>query len=44
MLHDSNFIPSKNFNSILTDADELSKMLFTTIRSTRTLKNASTKQ
>ena len=40
LLHDSDFIPSKNFSSILADADELSKMLFTTIRSTRSLKNS----
>ena len=43
LLHDSDFIPSKNFDSILADADELSKMLFSTIRSTRTLKNSPVK-
>lgn len=40
LLHDSAFIPSRNFNSIVADADELSKMLFSTIRSTHSLKNS----
>ncbi|SFQ49561.1 four helix bundle protein [Hymenobacter arizonensis] len=39
LLHDSDYIPSKNFESILAEADELSKMLFTTIRSSRSLNN-----
>ena len=37
LLQDSDFIGAKNFESIYGDADELSKMLFTTIRSTRGL-------
>ena len=39
LLHDSEYISDKNFESIHTDADELAKMLFTTIRSTRSIKN-----
>ena len=39
LLHDSEYISDKIFKSIHADADELAKMLFTTIRSTRAIKN-----
>lgn len=38
LLHDTEYLKSNIFNSLLIDADELSKILFTTLRSTRTLK------
>lgn len=37
LLHDSEYIADKIFGSMYADADELAKMLFTTIRSTRTI-------
>jgi four helix bundle protein len=40
LLHDTDFITPKMFESMFADADELGKMLFTTIRSTRQLRNA----
>lgn len=40
LLHDTDFITAKMFESMLADADELAKMLFTTLRSTRQLRNA----
>lgn len=39
LLHDAGFIDAKTFGSVYADADELGKMLFTTIRSTRQLRN-----
>ena len=39
LLHDTDFITPKMFESMFTDADELGKMLFTTLRSTRQLRN-----
>ena len=39
LLHDTDFIIPKMFESMFTDADELGKMLFTTLRSTRQLRN-----
>jgi len=40
LLHDTDFITPKMFESMFADADELGKMLFTTLRSTRQLRNA----
>lgn len=40
LLHDTDFITPKMFESMFTDADELGKMLFTALRSTRQLRNA----
>ncbi|WP_262895786.1 four helix bundle protein [Hymenobacter ruricola] len=40
LLHDTDFITPKLFESMFADADELGKMLFTTIRSTRQLRNS----
>ena len=40
LLHDTDFITPKMFESRFADADELAKMLFTTLRSTRQLRNA----
>jgi four helix bundle protein len=40
LLHDTEFITTKMFESMFGDADELGKMLFTTLRSTRQLRNA----
>ncbi|MDQ2793218.1 MAG: four helix bundle protein [Bacteroidota bacterium] len=40
LLHGTDFITSKMFGSMFADADELGKMLFTTLRSTRQLRNA----
>ena len=40
LLYDTDFITPKMFESMFTDADELGKMLFTTLRSTRQLRNA----
>jgi four helix bundle protein len=40
LLHDTDFITTKMFESMFGDADELGKMLFTTLRSTRQLRNA----
>ncbi|MDQ2771406.1 MAG: four helix bundle protein [Bacteroidota bacterium] len=39
LLHDTDFITAKMFESMFADADELGKMLFTTLRSTRQLRN-----
>ena len=39
LLHDTDFITSKMFESMFADADELGKILFTTLRSTRKLRN-----
>lgn len=39
LLHDTDFITPKMFGSMFADADELGKMLFATIRSTRQLRN-----
>ena len=39
LLHDTDFITPKMFESMFADADELGKMLFTTLRSTRQLRN-----
>ncbi|GGE99930.1 four helix bundle protein [Hymenobacter cavernae] len=39
LIMDSGFIGQKTYTSIFADADELAKMLFTTLRSTRQLKN-----
>ena len=35
LLHDTNYIDSKTFGSMLKDADELCKILFTILKSTR---------
>ena len=40
ILHDTDFITPKMFESMFYDADELGKMLFATLRSTRKLRNA----
>ena len=40
LLHDTDFITPKMLESVFADADELGKMLFTTLRSTRRLRNA----
>lgn len=42
LLHDTDFISTEMFDSIFQNADELGKMLFTTLRSTRQLHNKST--
>ena len=38
LLHDTEYLAPKIFNSLLADADELGKMLFTTLRSTNRIK------
>ena len=40
LLHDTDFITPRMFKSMFDDADELGKMLFTTLRSTRQLRNS----
>jgi len=42
LLHDTEFISAKMFTSMFQDADELGKTLFTTLRSTRQLRNKNT--
>ncbi|ALW83944.1 four helix bundle protein [Hymenobacter sedentarius] len=40
LLHDTDFITPKMFESMFADADELGRMLFSILRSTRKLRNA----
>jgi len=44
LLKDTNYIDEKMFSSTFSDADEISKMLFSTIKTTRINKTKSEKQ